>query len=53
MRVRDILLLFTILLCTVSASYMTFDEFIAKFNKTYKPGTKEYIEKEAIFKKNI
>lgn len=47
----------TVLLILVVSAYtaniMTFDEFIAKFNKNYQPGTEEYNQKKAIFDKNV
>ena len=52
--IKKVILLVLLLSFTVlAADLITFDEFIQKFKKDYKPGTPEYVEKKQIFDYNI
>lgn len=53
LRICGIFLVFAFFAQSVLTLDMTFDEFVKKFNKPYKPGTEEYEDKKVIFAKNL
>lgn len=52
LKLKYILLILACVAYSVDA-YMSFDEFITKFKKSYKAGTDQYDEKKKIFEKNV